>query len=360
MTTSSYADRRTFTAMKEKPSSLSKKVLKTQLRNEWENGVLEEKLKCLDKQRYQQNHARIKTAQNLYAMISDIKKVKTRFSISPERRQFLLKNGFSTKQKDFSISDYLELMDDVIDKPEDSSTAIGILMKRPHTPPIRLQDFIQEQQDTIKQKKIEMDTNETQQPQKQQINSPPTTPRLAFKKLRVIEPPINGREMWKVHIAQTAENKQQDHVNKGQTNILFDDRVVEIYRKKITGKLMSSQSATKRTSNIQRPSTAPLIVKRNHQLTSSSAGTRTQNPIPALNSETLKDIEFDTETSSKRNTVIKRSHSVGNTKLKVPLAAVNERRSNSINISKTHNQRLTRELQITIQGRCAKVFVPKF
>lgn len=381
---------------KEKPSSLSKKVLKTQLRNEWENVVLEERLKNLDKQQFQRNYVHIKTVQKLQDMITDIKKVRTRLSVGPERRQFLLKNGFSIKEKDFEIDYYLQLMDGVIHETRNDYCASINAMNfsnasnhRPHTPLIRLSDFIREKENAKKHKKVEIDLNENkdvyqqQQQQRQQQYQETVLPvkRIAFLKTRVIEPPINGREMCKVHMEQNKLNNDKNK-NKCKENMADDEEIVEMYRQKITGKLnMSSAYLVRKHTNYQqrkRPSTTPSVVKRNrHRMLSARPSTPNSNP-----SLKITDTSGDSDVKNSMNTRLDRvdgniktrlerlgsktlkqqeptgRHSDGNeeTHLKAPSSV--KRRSNSAKSIK-QNERIT-ELQITIQGRCRKVFVPKF
>ena len=96
----------------EKPSFLSKRVVRTQLRNEWENIKLEETFRQMNRDRYNKNYNFIKNTQDLNKRLLEIQKVKTKLSVSPERRLFARKHGFEIKAQDFEMNYFMRLLFD--------------------------------------------------------------------------------------------------------------------------------------------------------------------------------------------------------------------------------------------------------
>lgn len=224
---------------KEKPSFLSKRVVKTQLRNEWENIRLDEELRQLNREKFNKNYKFIKTAQELHTRMSQIKQVKTSLSVSPERRLFVRKHGFAIDVKEFDIDYFMDLVFDRTGSSEPKTTT--------STPLIRVNDFIHDKEKKEQERAVIEDDvvlEAVDEVPKRPESSRTPLHNAPTKKIRVIQPPLKGREIWKVHMERDRQEKE-GVINKDHDEDKEDlDEKVEAYRKKIVRKVEQSSSNT--------------------------------------------------------------------------------------------------------------------
>jgi len=89
----------------ERPSCCSKHVLHTQSRNKLELQLLEENLKKIDRERMKKKELHLESIKRLHEVFTAIQTVKTRVTISRERREFLSSQGFTIKDREVNMVD---------------------------------------------------------------------------------------------------------------------------------------------------------------------------------------------------------------------------------------------------------------
>ena len=229
----------------EKPSFLSRRVVKTQLRNEWENVKLEEKMRQINRERFHKSYMFIKRTQEFNKVLTQIQSVKTRISVSPERRRFLKKHGYSIGVRDFEMDHLLNLLFE-----DDFLLADGTDDKDYNNPPkpplIRLNDIMKAEEIELKRKLAAaeaehdarlMDKRNGVSPK---IAAPSIKPGAKVRsskvvtQFRAIEPPKKGRELWKVRMDKEREAKE-GLLTKDEEKELAEK--VDQYRRRIVSRL---------------------------------------------------------------------------------------------------------------------------
>lgn len=199
-------------------------------------------MRQLNREKFHRNYKFIKTAQELRSRMTQIKQVKTSLSVSPERRVFMRKHGFSIDVKEFDMNYFMDLVFDKVGPDDHKSTT--------PTPLIRVNDFINAIEKKQKERAIIEDDVVLEA-----IDEAPKLPESSIrrtplrntptKKVRIIQPPLKGREIWKVHMERDRQEKEgvskENVLNKGQNNNDLDKKV-EAYRKKIVWKIEQSSS----------------------------------------------------------------------------------------------------------------------
>ena len=327
-----------MTDKNEKPSFLSRRVVKTQLRNEWENVKLDEKLRQLTKDRFNKNYAFIKRTQELNQILIQTKKVKTRIPVSPERRLFIKKHGFSINVRDFEMTHF---MDQIFNTNTEENT-----FQQLRHPLIRLTDIVKENE--IK-KQAEIMENDLKVENIDEAPPPPTMAVLKpmdrekkIMKLRIIEPPKKGRKLSKVRLDKENEVKE-GLLSKSQEKELLQQ--VEIYRRRIISNLEQ---------NSRRPATArtiSLLSKRKEKNEGITDNTSNIKSVP-----NLKGLEKQLPILTVSKTKSQRPHSVlGSERSKGTF----RREIKSAKTHKRHNFDYS-EMRLHFQGKTASLFVSKF
>uniref|UniRef100_A0A069DNL3 Putative cnidarian restricted protein n=1 Tax=Clytia hemisphaerica TaxID=252671 RepID=A0A069DNL3_9CNID len=335
----------------EKPSFLSKRVVRTQIRNEWENIRLEETFRQMNRDRYNKNYNFIKKTQDLNKRLLEIHKVKTKLSVSPERRLFARKHGFEIKAQDFEMNYFMRLL---FDKE-------AFLDDLP-SPLIRVQDLKFAKEKVLAKKQEKEDT-----PPKQQEIIIDTARHGTLQKVRKIEPPKKGREMWKFHLEKRQVEREGVMSHEQETEL---QQVVNAYRKRIVYKI----------EQIKRPATAqPLSFKR-RQHSSASTRKRQQSagPVTRRHDDTNKQEKLTNEvTEQLPNLSINgisqdnKCNHKSNTRSQRPASCISSTRSKTSDFScgrlrSTYSAKSKRpeksysEMRLHVCGQTKSLFVSKF
>ena len=142
----------TYQKQPEKPSFCSKRVVRTYKKNEFENISLQRNLSRIEKERFNCGMIRSNNVDKLHKISIKIKKTKASIAVSPDRRRFLLENGFKINCREFNIQDFMEIIDDAtLPKKQRAKSAPPSLNKE--KPMLRLNDYITAKQEEKKQEK---------------------------------------------------------------------------------------------------------------------------------------------------------------------------------------------------------------
>lgn len=323
----------------EKPSFLSKRVVKTQLRNEWENVKLDEQLRQLTKERFNKSYAFIKGTQELNRILVQTQKVKTRMAVSPERRLFFKKHGFSIDVREFEMEHFMNRLF----KTEDDDA-------QPRHPLIRLSDIAKANEMEKQAKVIENDLkieNIEDVPPSTTVAVLKPINREGVMKLRIIEPPKKGRELSKVRLDKEQKFKE-GLLSKSQEKELLQE--VENYRRRIVSKL---------NQNNRRPATAQTI-----RLLSK---TREKSSGIKADTSNKKSAFLDLKSKEELLPVLSVPKVAAKTKSQRPHTVFGSRRSletsgREIKSAKTNKRQNFdySEMRLHFQGKTASLFVSKF
>ncbi|XP_057302374.1 uncharacterized protein LOC130636609 [Hydractinia symbiolongicarpus] len=187
----------------EKPSFLSKRVLRTQKRNAWESLILSNQQEQLDKQKWNRYATHFTNMSKMTKVITGIRSVKERAPVSPERRRFLAGSGFTVKEKCYDMNDFLSLMDDVIYPVKKNKEKKGFDEKERAL--LRLNSFTKKK-DSLEDL-IELEEEVRSEDKFVHLDKKPSSTRARPLFIRHITPPLRGREVWKVH--QEREEEQR-------------------------------------------------------------------------------------------------------------------------------------------------------
>ena len=340
----------------EKPSFLSKRVVRTQLHNEWENIKLEEQLRHLTRERFNKSYTFIKRTQELNNKLVQIQKVKTKISVSPERRLFIKQHGFAIDVRNFEMDHFMNLLFD--SSPQEDGS-------QPKPPLIRLNDIAKANEIERRRKLIENDIKveniEDVAPPKIAAfkptgrNNPPT-------KLRTIEPPKKGRDIRKVRMEKERE-AIEGLFSKDQEQEFLEQ--VDIYRRRIVSKLNQNR----------RPATArPILLpskkgKLVHDTSKNALKIKPPHFSPHGNHykhDKQQDLNSD-EGTKQLPMLSNMNKGVGELKSQRSLSVNSSQRSTDtsrreIQSAKCHNRQNKdySEMRLNFQGKTVSLFVSKF
>ncbi|XP_066927124.1 trichohyalin-like [Clytia hemisphaerica] len=340
----------------EKPSFLSKRVVRTQIRNEWENIRLEETFRQMNRDRYNKNYNFIKNTQDLNKRLLEIHKVKTKLSVSPERRLFARKHGFEIKAQDFEMNYFMRLL---FDKE-------AFLDDLP-SPLIRVQDLkfaeeVEEMEKVLAKKQEKEDTT----PKQQEIIID-TARHGTLQKVRKIEPPKKGREMWKFHLEKRQVEREGVMSQEQETEL---QQVVNAYRKRIVYKI----------EQIKRPATAQPLSFKQRQHSSASTRKRQQSAGPVIrrHDDTNKQEKLANEVTQQLPNISineisqdNKCNQTSNTRSQRPASCISSTRSKTGDLLRgrsrsTYSAKSKRpensysEMRLHICGQTKSLFVSKF
>ena len=214
----------TYQKQPEKPSFCSKRVVRTYKKNEFENISLQRNLSRIEKERFNCGMIRLNNVDKLHKISIKIKKTKASIAVSPDRRRFLLENGFKINCREFNIQDFMEIIDDAtLPKKQRAKSAPPRLTKE--KPMLRLNDYITAKQEEKKKEEdqhniekndhdndvdnVKSNTENSNEKEVKQLNKKLSGSSRIRKApiFRTITPPLKGREVWKVH-----EEKEQEEI----------------------------------------------------------------------------------------------------------------------------------------------------
>ena len=221
---SNRCSKNTYQAQPEKPSFCSRKVVRTYKKNEFENISLQKNLSRIEKERFNCGMIRLNNVDKLHKISAKIKKTKASIAVSPDRRRFLLENGFKINCREFNIQDFMEIIDDAtLPKKQRAKSAPPRLTKE--KPMLRLNDYITAKQEEKKKEEdqhniekndhdndvdnVKSNTENSNEKEVKQLNKKLSGSSRIRKApiFRTITPPLKGREVWKVH-----EEKEQEEI----------------------------------------------------------------------------------------------------------------------------------------------------
>lgn len=364
--------------MAEKPSFLSKRVLRTQKRNDWENLILTNQQEQLEKQKWNRYATHFTNMSKMTKVITGIRSVKDRAPVSPERRRFLAGSGFTVKEKSYDMNDFLSLMDDIIYPVKKNKEKKGFDEKERSL--LRLNSFTKKkdsQEDMIELEEEVKSEEEIVQPDRKTSS---TRARPLF--IRHITPPLRGREVWKVH--QEREEEQRH-----MTAMKYFHGTNSKSSHKQTG---SSRSSGKRGNKPVKQRTSKqkdrdVKVEDYIEDSTNNKQTRKFGVVSDFNSlpETIIDApnhaqaiveapvsqHVSFKSLSKPSAAIKDNQTL-NTADSIPVQktalsketdfTVNEHYNKNVRIHSVRKQpaRTYSQMQLNVGGRCFSVFVPKF
>ena len=103
---------------REKPSLLSKRVLRTNKINTNEATKLQERLQHFASLRKQKRLSIEEDVEGIKGNLDRVRNVKEKMEISPTRRKFLLDHGVNLKVKDVYMEDFITAVDNALEKPD--------------------------------------------------------------------------------------------------------------------------------------------------------------------------------------------------------------------------------------------------
>ena len=247
----------TYQKQPEKPSFCSRRVVKTYKKNEFENISLQKNLSRIEKERFNSGMIRLDNVDKLLKISAKIKKTKTSIAVSPDRRRFLLENGFKINCREFNTEDFMEIIDDAtLPKKQRAKSAPPRLTKE--KPMLRLNDYITAKQEEKKKKEDQhniedndnandvdndkFNTEHSNEREEQLDKKLSDTFRICKAPIfRTIIPPLKGREVWKVH-----EEKEQEEIMRKLS--ISHRKYIHSYRPaSALGKRLKDQKEVKRT-----------------------------------------------------------------------------------------------------------------
>ena len=352
----------------EKPSLLSKRVLKTNQRNEWESVKLTQELKGIEKQRFHYSISRLQYVDNLHKFVRDVKRVKTKAKVSPERKRFIIDHGYKIKIHEYDVNAFIAQIDEVTAPHKHTYRARSApptrrLVKRPL---LRLSDFIQDEKQkcllrksiVIEDKDKRKSSDNGKQREKKISNIGETVEhKLNSLYIREIRPPIRGREVWKVHQEQQeeasfmCENEQDQDMRKMSRNSLKPTLQRKLSRSPSANGNNKNDNEIIDSMNEEAESYRSKLLAKHGFLRSKQDISRTDEN---KNKKECVRKTFLSPPGFSRDTTIDQSDpadSIQQTKVDLPDTASRSVRRTSVNYS---------QMQLTMGGKCVSVFVPKF
>ena len=386
----------TYQKQPEKPSFCSRRVVRTYKKNEFENISLQKNLSRIEKERFNSGMIRLDNLDKLLKISAEIKKTKTSIAVSPDRRRFLLENGFKINCREYNIQDFMEIIDDAtLLKKQRAKSAPPRLTKE--KPMLRLSDYITAKQEEKKKKEdqhnidkngndnhvdnLKSNTENSNEKEVKQLNKK-LSGSLRIRKapiFRTITPPLKGREVWKVH----EEKEQEEITRKLSTSHLksirnyrpvsaLDKRLkdreeikrskspnpaiekeinqeVENYRMKVLSKHKLNQEINKKTNK--------KILKNRHKSATVRPATQTVLEVPV----TKETFPLSTPRRQRSRTEAwadwsKGSRNIGNNNNNKDCAHQSHRKLRSSTIADASFA----QMQVTIKGQSLQLFVSKF